>query len=272
MPSVEQNLELWNKEYDWSGHGDEWSNPWGGTDRMWRNSILPRIRQFLPAKTILEIAPGHGRCTQFLKGYCEHLMIVDLSPRCIEACRERFAGDSHISYYVNDGKSLEMIPDRSVDFVFSFDSLVHVQADVMESYVRQLAVKLKPTGAGFIHHSNFGAYGGISSFARLLKRFGPVGKKFQESSFAIHPVWRGDDMTAELFNDFCEKYGLYCVHQELINWANRRYLIDAISTFVAASKPGMVRVVKRNPHFMEEVERSRAEAERSSSPAGKGAA
>ena len=31
-----------------------------------------------------------------------------------------------ISYFVNDGRSLAMVPERSVDFAFSFDSLVHV--------------------------------------------------------------------------------------------------------------------------------------------------
>jgi cyclopropane fatty-acyl-phospholipid synthase-like methyltransferase len=39
------------------------------------------------------------------------------------------------------------------DFVFSFDSLVHVESDVIENYLTQLAKKLKPNGIGFIHHS-----------------------------------------------------------------------------------------------------------------------
>jgi hypothetical protein len=34
----------------------------------------------------------------------------------------------------------------------------------------------------------------------------------------IEPAWRGDDMRADLFNDFCEKYGLLRMEQELINW------------------------------------------------------
>ena len=34
----------------------------------------------------------------------------------------RFAGAAHAKFFVNDGKSLPMVRDRSVDFVFSFDS------------------------------------------------------------------------------------------------------------------------------------------------------
>ena len=48
--------------------------------------------------------------------------------RCVSA--QVFASDTHISYHINDGKSLEMVQhDDSTDFVFSFDSLVHAEAD-----------------------------------------------------------------------------------------------------------------------------------------------
>ena len=51
-----------------------------------------------------------------------------------------------------------MIPDGSVDFVFSFDSFVHPDREIVEAYLRQLGAKLKIGGKGFIHHSNFGEY------------------------------------------------------------------------------------------------------------------
>ena len=37
-----------------------------------------------------------------------------------------------------------MIQDKSIDFVFSFDSLVHAEAEVIEAYLNQLAMKLQP--------------------------------------------------------------------------------------------------------------------------------
>ena len=33
-------------------------------------TIFPRIRECLPVGTILEIAPGFGRWTHYLKDYC----------------------------------------------------------------------------------------------------------------------------------------------------------------------------------------------------------
>jgi ubiquinone/menaquinone biosynthesis C-methylase UbiE len=119
----------------------------GGARRHWEHFLLPRIRRFLPAGTILEIAPGHGRWTQFLAPYCQQLIVVDLSPSCIDFCKQRFATLQNISYFTNDGSSLEMVADGSLDFAFSFDSLVHADAATVEQYVRQLQKKLRPGAA-----------------------------------------------------------------------------------------------------------------------------
>jgi len=217
MPSIEENLRAWEHDHNWPQDGDEWSLAWGGSEAQWFAAIYPRIHAFLPARRVLEIAPGFGRWTQFLKNYCEHLTVVDLTAACIEACKKKFLAESHIVYHVNDGKSLDMIPDRSVDFAFSFDSLVHVEADVIEAYLDQLARKLSDKGVGFIHHSNMGM--------------------FRDSKPAELPLenahWRAESMTARLFEEFCDNANLQCLSQELINWGqhDETRLIDCFSMF-----------------------------------------
>jgi len=217
MPSIEENLRAWEHDHNWPQAGDEWSQWWGGPEAQWFASVYPRIHTFIPAPRILEIAPGFGRWTQFLKNHCEHLTVVDLTAACIEACKKRFLAESHINYYVNDGKSLEMIPDKSVDFAFSFDSLVHVEADVIEAYLDQLARKLRANGVGFIHHSNIGTF--IDS---------------KTSRLSIENAhWRAESMTSSLFEEFCDKANLQCINQELVNWGenDKSYLIDCFSIF-----------------------------------------
>ncbi len=91
MPSSQKNLRTWSETYTWSRGGDEWSDRWGGTEYLWSQILFPRISQFIPAHTILEIAPSFGRCTDYLKNYCDQLVVVDLSPRCIEDCKKRFS-------------------------------------------------------------------------------------------------------------------------------------------------------------------------------------
>ncbi|MBA3830885.1 MAG: class I SAM-dependent methyltransferase [Chthoniobacterales bacterium] len=160
---------------------------------------------------------------------CERLHIVDPAEHCIEACRRRFADDSRLRYHVNDGRSLAMIPDKSIDFVFSFDSLVHVSREIVEAYLGQLTEKLKDDGVGFIQHSNLGEY--APSIAERLPR--RARKLLIKAKILEQDHQRARDMTAELFRSFCAAHGLKCVCQELVNWRGRR-LVDCFTTFAGA--------------------------------------
>lgn len=75
MAKVDENAAFW-AEYDWANAGEEWSDGWGGSQAQWHGVILPRIARFLPAGSMLEIAPGHGRWTRYLREHCESLTIV----------------------------------------------------------------------------------------------------------------------------------------------------------------------------------------------------
>jgi len=257
MPDVDQNLANWSDDWDWSHRGDEWSRWWGGTPALWYSVLLPRIHAFVPTATILEIAPGFGRWTQYLKDLADRLVIVDLTQECIDGCRERFADSTNIEYHVNDGRSLEMVEDGSVDFVFSFDSLVHVEAEVITAYLNQLAVKLRPDGVGFMHHSNMGRYRRQSRLARRApdRLLGPL---MRRGVLVNLPAWRAESVTAELFAARCEQAGLACVSQELINWEYGRQLIDALSIFTPrGSRWDRPLETVRNRMFTDEARRAK---------------
>ncbi len=229
MVTIKEHIKYWDENYDWRERGDEWSAPWGGVDMQWYFTILPRIHSFVPTGTILEIAPGFGRWSQFLVHLCKNLILVDSSEKCIEACKERFKSFSNITYHVNNGKSLEMIPDASIDFVFSFDSLVHAEDEVIEAYLNQLIKKLKKGSAGFMHHSNIGEYKTFFSFVkRIPSRIRVILIVLGLIDFLDHG--RAYSMTAEKFRQYAKKAGFQCVKQEIINWKTRR-LIDCLSVF-----------------------------------------
>jgi len=153
MPSISENTEFWGKNYVWPEAGDEWSEFWGTAHAQWFGCLLPRVFPFLKGR-VLEIAPGHGRWTQFLQAHCESLIGIDLASSCVEKCTERFASHPNLEFQVNNGLTFPAIDDRSIDFAFSYDSLVHAESDVMSSYVKELARVLKPGGVAFLHHSN----------------------------------------------------------------------------------------------------------------------
>lgn len=227
MPDIEWNKATWDGGFKWDESGDEWSRTWGGTDMEWYGTLLPRIHRFLPTHTILEIAPGFGRWTQFLKDMCQKLIVVDLSNQCIEACKKRFADSSNITYHLNDGKSLNMIADDSLDFVFSFDSLVHADQTVISAYIAQLSKKLKKDGVAFIHHSNLGEYPYYSKLQKrprlknILRELGILEKRLHERDFS---------MTAGKMSSLAQANGLRCISQEIIPWDTKRAMIDCFST------------------------------------------
>jgi ubiquinone/menaquinone biosynthesis C-methylase UbiE len=233
VPSIDENRTYWGDYYDWSRGGEEWSDYWGGPELEWYGSVLPRVHQLVPANTILELAPGFGRWTSYLKDLCSSIILVDLSEKCIDACRERFASLDHVSYHVNDGCSLDFIADDSIDLVFSFDSFVHVEADTMKAYLEQLARKLKKDGAGFIHHSNLGEYRRLNE---LVVEHPEVREQLLSAGLDANAHWRAPTMSAQLFKELAEQSGLRCMTQEMISWGDseaskKNLLIDCFSTF-----------------------------------------
>jgi SAM-dependent methyltransferase len=254
MPGIEENRATWDAPSSWVARGDEWSGAWGGTELLWQGTLLPRLQAFLPTGTVLELGPGHGRWTEYLRDLCDELVLVDVAESCIEECRRRFADAPHIRYHVNDGKSLAMVPEGAVDLVFSFDSLVHAEHDVLEAYLSQLGDKLKPDGIGFMHHSNLGNYRTGAAIARRVPD--RIRKPLTRRRLLVNLyAWRADT-TAEGFAELCERNGLSCIAQEKIPWEYGRGLSDVISLFtLRGSRWERPNMVVENRRFMDEASR-----------------
>jgi len=233
LATIKENKAFWDGDYDWMEEGHEWSRAWGGADMQWHGTIMPRLHRYVPVNTVLEIAPGFGRWTNYLKDLCNRLILVDLSKKCIDGCRKKFSAYSNIEYHVNDGSSLAMVPDEEVDLVFSFDSLVHAERDVMESYVKQIAQKLSKDGVAFIHHSNIGEYKSYYRFWESTLWPKSIIEWFKEKNW-IEPYdhWRAFSMTGRLMEKMIKDAGLFCMTQEYINWGTKpNHLIDCITVF-----------------------------------------
>lgn len=257
MPDLESNRSVWAEHWDWSREGDEWSDWWGGTHAMWVGALYPRLHGLVPTGRILEIAPGYGRWTSYLRGLADELVIVDLTERCIQHCKERFADATNITYHVNDGRSLAMVEDGSIDLVVSFDSLVHADPTVLEAYVTQLVQKLSPAGVGLIHHSNAGALPRLVGLAKRLPG-GVRGRLIEQGRLPDLAAWRDEGMSAVRFAKTCERAGLRCIAQETFSWERGTFLTDAFSMFTRpGSRWDRPNRVHRNPGFTAEGRRMR---------------
>lgn len=237
MPDIDWNRAKWNDPQMWPDGGEVWSTHWGSSDIQWMAMIRPRIACGLPARSVVEIAPGHGRWTRFLLDQCETYAGFDLAERCTDYCRARFAdlvARRPVRFETNDGTSLPGVPDGSVDFVFSFDSLVHVEQTTMEAYLSAIARALRPGGRAFLHHSNFAA-------------IGPQSQGWDHE--------RGGTQSAEAVRVAAESSGLHVLVQEPVTWAHHA-MIDCFTTVAKPDgRPLPSTMVIENPTFWADAER-----------------
>lgn len=228
MPTLAWNETYWDAGTDWTNRGEGWSGAWGDPEMQWFGSIFPRIHRHLDGNgTVLEIACGYGRWTHFLKDHCRRLIGVDLVQQCVDACRQRFANVPNVSFTKNDGRSLAFVKDGSVDFVFSYDSLVHVDEAIMRGYLEQFPRILKPGGTAFLHHSNLG---NSPIQARLL--YTPKIRRLFSLARVIERTHHNRDrrMSATRMVEIASDYGLSIVAQECVMWGTRHLLIDCMTT------------------------------------------
>ncbi len=204
--TIENNKHKWDKEYHWRQHGDEWDGQarycrqpydvWKGS--LIEHLILPHVAQ---TTTALEIAPGHGRWSQILADRVDKLTLVDLSPSCIDHCKKILSDKSHVKFHVNDGKSLTVIPDDSLDFIWSFDAFVHIDKTTTASYISEFSRVLKTGGKTIIHHP-----GRSHNFLWLgfIRHWGEIGKQLYKMismrRLTDHDGWRANISTKTIRN------------------------------------------------------------------------
>jgi SAM-dependent methyltransferase len=144
------NRRQWS-DYDWSGHGEEWN-----ASPQWKQALIEDVLvRWIPmGAAVLEIGPGAGRWSQALLARASRLVLVDVSERPLELCRERFSSDTRIQYILSSGSDLPGVEDGSIGAVWSFDVFVHVAPSDQAAYLEEIARVLAPGGVAVVHHSD----------------------------------------------------------------------------------------------------------------------
>ena len=164
---------------------------------QWNKIIFPLIKD-LNFTTVLDLACGHGRNTEFLRHLTKDLYLVDINQSCIDACRERFGDEkegTRFHYYVTDGNHLQMIGTSSISLLYTWDSMVHFDKLIVRDYLNDIQRVLTPGGCAFLHHSNYG-------------------EKAPDSDWARNSGTRSD-MSGALMRDYAAAVGLEVVVQKI---------------------------------------------------------
>lgn len=202
--SAGENERRWTG-WDWSRLGEEWTASAEWKQALIDDVLLPTIP---PGGTVLEIGPGGGRWSAVLAPRAERLVLVDVTPRVLELCRERLGGQPHVSCVLSHGCDLPGVADASVDAVWSFDVFVHVAPLDQAGYLDELARVLRSGGVAAIHHADGRNNGALPSRAG----------------------WRSP-MSAGLFAALAERRGLR-VERQLRSWSGGRHDLGAFGDVV----------------------------------------
>jgi ubiquinone/menaquinone biosynthesis C-methylase UbiE len=191
--SADRNRDVWTG-WDWSARGNEWND--GADPAAWKASLISDVLiETIPeGGVVLEIGPGGGRWSDVLQARADRLLLVDVTERALELCRERFAGAPNVEYILTERATLPGVRDGFVDSVWSFDVFVHVAPVDVASYLAEIARVLRPGGIAVIHHSG----------------------RFSRSS-----GWRSP-MTPQLFANLSRERGLV-VERQFDSWAGGRF-------------------------------------------------
>ena len=216
MPTVEWNKKVWGEDHSWEQAGDEWSgmaDHCGQPYEQWKKALVEEFIARMPdGARVLEIAPGHGRWTEHLLTKASTVALVELNQSCLDVCHERF-GDDKVTYHLTDGASLDFIASSSIDFAWSFDSFVHMEPPVVQSYLAELGRVLAPGGTVTIHHGNLANWS--LPLVPVTARAGTPGRVLQRviSQGRLHDSGRRAPVSAIKVAHWASDAGLTVVSQ-----------------------------------------------------------
>lgn len=148
MPTIEWN-RMWRDNlqvYSQDPADGHYGNQWGDPDKV---EILSHVKdRFITpyvakSKTALEIGSGGGRWTQYMLGF-DRVFCVDINREMFHYLLERFGGRPELAFCETDGTTFPHIGRRSVDYVFSFGTFVHLDPPIIEGYLNNLRPLLTP--------------------------------------------------------------------------------------------------------------------------------
>ena len=159
--SVDRQKTQWPNMVGAEVNGDLYSYGWGDPESSEAKNIPGHIlgnykkikdEYLIPnieGKTILDIGSFDGKWTNFMGG-AKRVICGDLDQKGFDLTKRRLGWDS-LEFYLCEGDNLNGIEDKSIDFVFSMDSLVRSERDLINKYIYEIKRVLAPGGKVCFH-------------------------------------------------------------------------------------------------------------------------
>lgn len=212
MPTVDWNRRVWGEQHTWAEDGDEWSGSAAHSGQPyaeWKAALQATyIDPYVAGARVLEIGPGHGRWSRALAASASRLSLVDINQSCLDFCRDRLAAYDTVDYHLTDGSSLGFIEPASIDFIWSFDSFVHMDGAVIRGYLTEFGRVLAAGGTAVIHHAARPQW--AVALAPATRRLGRPGRVLQRLLVLrrLHDDGFRSDVSAAMVARWAECAGL----------------------------------------------------------------
>jgi ubiquinone/menaquinone biosynthesis C-methylase UbiE len=138
LPGLAREAVLADKG-DPGRQGEFWESGRAEADRF----LLPVLK---PTATALELGPGVGRVARWVAPHCRHLVLVDVSRGMLRRARANLSQFSNVRYVATAGNNLAAIDSRSIDLVYSFLVLQHIEREDVIRYFAEISRILRPNG------------------------------------------------------------------------------------------------------------------------------
>lgn len=194
--SIDTNYRMWQNHKWIEG---EWS-----PSQEWQDDFANYFTKAYGKKfdTVLEIGIGIGKWVPYLQEIAGKYIGIDLTDISIEICNKNFSQFPNVQFFKNDGKTLPMVADGSVDFIWSYDVFVHISPHDIRDYIKEFSRVMKKGSVAVIHHG------------RGESRAG----------------WRST-LTNKMFDSFLDEFGLIKIDQ-VEKWLNYEVIHeDSITIF-----------------------------------------
>jgi ubiquinone/menaquinone biosynthesis C-methylase UbiE len=147
--------------------GDEWGDK-ASVDQFVEDFVLPHLAD---GAKVLEIGSGGGRVARRIVRRCGFLICLDVELEMLRLCRGSVAESTNAAFMIST-KDQANIPlaSASLDFVYSFDSLVHLDMRLIFQYMREASRVLKPKAKMVLHFATHETDMGWQHFLSSVNR------------------------------------------------------------------------------------------------------
>ena len=111
--------------------------------------VLPYVN---PEHVGVEIGPGGGRWTRYLLDF-RKLHVVDYHSELLDEVKKSF-NRPNMRFIKNNGCDFPGVEEESVDFLFSFGCFVHLDAHLIDGYLKNIRAIVKPGANVLIQYSD----------------------------------------------------------------------------------------------------------------------